>query len=132
VAAGYVVYHDESEAYELPAEHAPVLADEESPVFLPPAFAVSASMWLDQERLVDAFRTGAGIAWGDRNERLACGVPGGSTAICVPHSRSENGKLALGAQAGPARLAAVFREAGFGSVHVAHETPFNLVLEARR
>jgi SAM-dependent methyltransferase len=56
----------------------------------------------------------------------------GSTAICIPHSRSENGKLALGAQAGPARLAAVFREAGFGSVRVAHETPFNIVLEARR
>ncbi len=74
VAAGYLAYHDESETYELPAEHVPVLADDDSPVFLPPAFEVSASMWLGQERMVDAFRTGAGIPWGDHDERLYCGV----------------------------------------------------------
>jgi SAM-dependent methyltransferase len=56
----------------------------------------------------------------------------GSTTLCVPHSRSEDVGLALGAQAGPARLEAVLREAGFGSIRVAHETPFNIVLEARR
>jgi len=56
----------------------------------------------------------------------------GSTAVCVPHSRSEDVGLALGAQAGPARLSAVSREAGFSSVRVAHETPFNIVLEVRR
>ena len=28
VAAGYLDYHEESETYELPPEHAPVLADE--------------------------------------------------------------------------------------------------------
>jgi hypothetical protein len=55
-----------------------------------------------------------------------------STAVCVPHSRSEEVGLALGAQAGPSRLAAVFREAGFGTVRAAHETPFNIVLEVRR
>jgi hypothetical protein len=55
-----------------------------------------------------------------------------STTVCVPHSRSEHIGLALGAQAGPARLAAVFREAGFGSVRHAYESPFNIVLEARR
>ena len=54
-----------------------------------------------------------------------------STALCVPHSRSEDVGLALGAQAGPARLAAVLEEAGFSSVRVAHETAFNNVLEAR-
>ena len=52
--------------------------------------------------------------------------------LCVPHSRSEDVGLALGAQAGPARLTAVLREAGFGSVRVANESPFNLVLEAKR
>jgi hypothetical protein len=74
VAAGYLAYDEEPETYELPPEHVPVLADDDSPVFLPPAFEVSASMWLDQDRLIEAFRTGAGIAWGDRDERLACGV----------------------------------------------------------
>ena len=283
VAAGYLVHHDESETYELPAEHAPVLADEDSPVFLPSAFEIPASMWFDQERTLEAFRTGAGIPWGEHDGRLYCGISSlygnayraalvpewlpalegvverlergarvadvgcghghssvllaqafarcrvdgfdtheasleaaragaeaagvagrvafrradaksypaggydlvcffdmlhdlgdpvgaarhayealapdgtlmvvepyagdavgenagivgrlyyaGSTVLCCPHSRSEEVGLALGAQAGPARLAAVLREAGFGSVRLAHETPFNIVLEARR
>jgi SAM-dependent methyltransferase len=283
VAAGYLDYHEESRTYELPPEHVPVLADEDSPVFLPAAFEVPASMWLDQERTLEAFRTGEGVPWGDRDSRLQCGVAGfyrnayraalvpewlpaldgvveklergarvldvgcghghstilmasafprsrfvgvdtheasieaarahaeeagvadrvefrladagsypaerydlicffdclhdlgdpvgaarrahdaladdgtvmvvepfagdtvaenlgpvgrlyysASTAICVPHSRSEGVGLALGAQAGPARLAEVFDEAGFGSVRSVHETPFNIVLEVRR
>src|SRR5262245_53268207 len=74
VAGGYLDYHDESETYELPPEHAPVLADEHSPLFIPGAYDVPASMWFDQERTLEAFRTGAGVAWGDHDERLACGV----------------------------------------------------------
>jgi SAM-dependent methyltransferase len=283
VAGGYIDHHADSETYELPAAHVPVLVDEQSPTFLPPAFEIPGSLWFDQERTLDAFRTGAGIPWGNHDERLYCGVsvfyrnayraalvpewlpaldgvveklergarvadvgsghghstvlmaeafersrfvgfdtheasveaaranaeaagvagrvefvradarsyPGGgydlicffdclhdlgdpvgaarhayealaedgtllvvepyagdavadnlgpvgrlyyagSTAICVPHSRSEEVGLALGAQAGPARLAAVLREAGFGSVRTAYQTPFNIVLEARR
>jgi SAM-dependent methyltransferase len=283
VVAGYLDYHEESQTYELPAEHAPVLVDEDSPVFLPPAFEIPASMWFDQERTLEAFRTGAGIPWGEHDGRLYCGIaaiygnayraslvpewlpaldgvveklergasvadvgcghghstvlmasafarsrfagfdthdasldaaraeaaaagvgdrvdfqradaksyPGsgydlicffdtlhdlgdpvgaarhalraladdgtlmvvepyagdavtdnvgvvgrlyyaGSTTLCCPHSRSEEGGLALGAQAGPARLEAVLAEAGFGSIRIAHQTPFNIVLEARR
>ena len=43
VAAGYVVYYSESGTYELPAEQALVLADAESPVFMPPAWDVAAT-----------------------------------------------------------------------------------------
>lgn len=39
--------------------------------------------------------------------------------------------IALGAQAGEARLADVFRQAGFTRFRRATETPFNLILEAR-
>ena len=53
----------------------------------------------------------------------------GSSALCVPHSVSEGG-AALGAQAGPARITAAFREAGFASAHVAMATLTNLVIEA--
>ena len=283
VASGYLAYHEDSETYELPAEHVPVLADETSPVFLPAAYDVPASMWLDQERTLEVFRTGDGVPWGEHDGRLACGVaafyrnaygavlvpewlpaldgvverlergarvadvgcghgystilmasafehsrfvgfdthgesvdaarvhaeeagvadrvrferadavsyegtgydlicffdtlhdlgdpvgaarrahealaedgtlmvvepfagdavpdnlgPVGhlyysaSTAICVQHSRSEPVGLGLGAQAGPARLAAVLQEGGFGSVRTAYASPFNIVLEARR
>jgi len=55
-----------------------------------------------------------------------------STCICTPNSLSQEIGLGLGAQAGEKRLRHVFMEAGFSSFRRATETPFNLVLEARR
>jgi 2-polyprenyl-3-methyl-5-hydroxy-6-metoxy-1,4-benzoquinol methylase len=54
-----------------------------------------------------------------------------STLLCTPSSLSQEGGLALGAQAGEARLREVLESAGFTRVRRAAETPFNLVLEAR-
>ncbi|MFH5925410.1 class I SAM-dependent methyltransferase [Roseomonas xinghualingensis] len=54
-----------------------------------------------------------------------------STMICTPVSLDQPGAAALGAQAGPARLEALLREAGFSRVRIATETPFNTVLEAQ-
>ncbi len=54
-----------------------------------------------------------------------------STTLCCAHSLSEEVGLALGAQAGEARLAEVFRRAGFTRFRCATETAFNLILEAR-
>jgi SAM-dependent methyltransferase len=56
---------------------------------------------------------------------------GASTVICTPASLSQEVGLALGAQAGEARLTDVLNEGGFTRVRRATETPFNLVLEAR-
>ena len=55
-----------------------------------------------------------------------------STCICTPNSLSQEVGLGLGAQAGERRLRQVFAEAGFASFRRATETPFNLVLEARK
>jgi len=55
-----------------------------------------------------------------------------SSLICCAHAISEGGRLVLGAQAGPRRLAEVFRKAGFTHFRRAAETPFNLVFEVRR
>jgi SAM-dependent methyltransferase len=55
-----------------------------------------------------------------------------STCICTPNSLSQEVKLGLGAQAGERRLRHVFAEAGFSRFRRATETPFNLVLEARK
>jgi SAM-dependent methyltransferase len=74
VAGGYVDYHAVSDTYELTREQAMVLADEDSPLFMPNAWNVPASMWLDEDKAVDAFRTGRGIPWGDHHGRLSCGV----------------------------------------------------------
>jgi ubiquinone/menaquinone biosynthesis C-methylase UbiE len=54
-----------------------------------------------------------------------------STMICTPGSKAQEVGLALGAQAGEARLTQVLKEAGFRSVRRAAETPFNLVIEAK-
>jgi len=282
-AGGYVTYDPVSQTYELPEAHVPVLADPDSPVFLIPALEVAASLWFDEDKIANAFRTGDGIAWSDHHERLFCGCealfkpgykasliadwigaldgvaqtlsnggkvadigcghgasavliakafpkasvhgfdnhlrsvetarkraneadagdnvafdaataktfpgkdydlicymdclhdmgdplgaarhahaalkPGGtvllvepaaadavedninpvsrlyyaaSTGVCTPCSKSQEVGAALGAQAGPARLSALLKEAGFASVRVAAQTPFNIILEARK
>ena len=281
-AGGYVEYHAVSDTYELSPEQALVLAEEDSPVYIPPAWNVPASMWFDEHKTLDAFRTGRGVAWREHDARLSCGVAAfyrngyranlvpqwlpaldgvvekleagidvadvgcgyghstvlmaqafpksrvhgfdahapsideakrnaaeagvaarvtfdvahavdyprreyglicffdclhdmgdpiavaryaaralaqdgtvmlvepfahdrlehnlspvarlyyaASTTICCAHAISEGGKLVLGAQAGEARLAEVFRIAGFTNFRRAAETPFNLILEAR-
>ena len=282
VAGGYIAYHPASSTYELTPEQSAVLADDTSPVFLPHAWQVVASMWADEPKTLNAFRTGKGVSWGEHSERLFCGVaafyrnsysaslvqdwlptlsgitaklekgarvadvgcghghstvlmaraypqsrfwgfdvhegsieiarrvareagvenrvsfevakadeyarhdydlvccflrlhnmgrpivavcyarpampedgtlmliepfasdrvedninPVGrlyyaaSTTLCCAHAISENGTHVLGAQAGPGRLEAVLRSAGFGTVRQAAQTPFNLIIEAR-
>ena len=54
-----------------------------------------------------------------------------STLICTPCSLSQEVGLALGAQAGEARLREVAQGAGFSKFRRAVQTPFNLVFEAR-
>ncbi len=54
-----------------------------------------------------------------------------STLLCTPCSLSQEGGMALGAQAGEARLRAIVTGAGFSKFRRAAETPFNLVFEAR-
>lgn len=282
-AGGYLVYHALSDTYELSPEHAQVLADDDSVFYIPAAWNIAAAMWADEPKALEAFRTGRGVAWGEHDGRMACGVAafyrngyraalvpqwlpaldgvlaqlqagiavadigcghghstllmakafpnsqffgfdahtpsieaarrnakeqglqsrvhfevaramdyrderyglicffdalhdmgdpvgamrhaadtlghggtvmlvepfardrvednlttaghlyyGGSTLICCAHAISEGGKLVLGAQAGPKRLADVCRKAGLAHFRVASETPFNLICEVRR
>jgi len=282
-AGGYLGYHAGSDTYELSPEQAMVLADEDSPAYIPPAWNVPAAMWFDEPKALEAFRSGRGVAWGEHDARMSCGVaafyrngyraslvsqwlpaldgvvaqleagvavadvgcghghstllmaqafansrffgfdthaasidearrnaaaagvaqraqfavarasdypdqryglicffdtlhdlgdpvaaarhaaevlaPGGtvmlvepfahdrvednlspvgqlyyagSTLICCAHAISEGGELVLGAQAGQARLAEVFRKAGFTHFRRAAETPFNLIFEVQR
>jgi hypothetical protein len=54
-----------------------------------------------------------------------------STMVCVPASLHQEVGLALGAQAGEARLREVILAAGFMRFRRATATPFNLVFEVR-
>lgn len=54
-----------------------------------------------------------------------------STLLCTPCSLSQEVGLALGAQAGEARIREVVTDAGFGRFQQVASTPFNSVYEAR-
>lgn len=88
-AGSYIDYHAVSATYELSPEQAMVLADEDSPYYIPPAWNVPAAMWSDEDKAIEAFRTGAGVAWGEHDERMSCGVAAfyrnGYRASLVPH-----------------------------------------------
>jgi SAM-dependent methyltransferase len=56
---------------------------------------------------------------------------GFSTLLCTPASLSQDVGLALGTQAGPARIRDVTAAGGFTRFRQAAETPFNMVLEVR-
>jgi ubiquinone/menaquinone biosynthesis C-methylase UbiE len=74
VAGGYVLFDSDSNQYLLPPEHAFVLANPDSPAFLPPAFDVAASLWHGEDKLLAAFRSGNGVGWHEHNCRLFTGT----------------------------------------------------------
>ncbi|MFD1646923.1 class I SAM-dependent methyltransferase [Haloarchaeobius litoreus] len=73
-AGGYVTYDPETERYGLSPEQAYVLADEESPVFMPGAFQLVASVSKIEPELREAFRTGEGIGWHEHDEDVFHGT----------------------------------------------------------
>ncbi|WP_295120773.1 class I SAM-dependent methyltransferase [uncultured Chitinophaga sp.] len=54
-----------------------------------------------------------------------------STALCVPHSHSEDGDYCLGAQAGPAAVKQIVKEAGYSRFRIAQQNPINLIFEVK-
>jgi SAM-dependent methyltransferase len=73
-AGGYVSYDPKTRTYALTPAQAMVLALDQSPVFMAPAFEVAASFWLDEDKIVETFRSGEGLGWHAHNHRLFCGT----------------------------------------------------------
>jgi SAM-dependent methyltransferase len=73
-AGGYVEYDAESDRYTLPDEHALALADESSPLYVLGVYDMVASLYADEERLREAFRTGDGLGWHEHDHRLFRGT----------------------------------------------------------
>ena len=73
-AGSYVVYDPEKQTYALPPAQAMVLALDHSPIFMASAFEVAASFWLDENQIVETFRSGEGLGWHAHNHRLFCGT----------------------------------------------------------
>jgi ubiquinone/menaquinone biosynthesis C-methylase UbiE len=69
-----VLFDTNTKLYLLPPEHIFVLANSESPAFLPPAFDVAASLWHSEEKILAAFRSGDGVGWHEHDCRLFTGT----------------------------------------------------------
>jgi SAM-dependent methyltransferase len=73
-AGGYVEYDAETDRYTLPDEHALALADEDSPLYVLGVYDMVASIYADEERLREAFRSGKGLGWHEHDHRLFRGT----------------------------------------------------------
>ncbi len=73
-AAGYVEYDPGSDRFWLGREQALVFADEDSPAFMAGAFEVMASLWIDEPKVAEVFRTGKGLGWHDHSACLFRGT----------------------------------------------------------
>src|SRR5215207_324164 len=69
-AGGYLTYDPLSQRYTLPFEHAQVLANENSPVNAVGGFQIMMSLYRDEAKILEAFKTGKGIAWRDHDKDL--------------------------------------------------------------
>jgi hypothetical protein len=73
-AAGYVQYRPETGTYAMTAEQAMVLADDTSPAFMAGGFEVFASMFRDEPKISEAFRSGRGVGWHEHSPCLFRGT----------------------------------------------------------
>jgi SAM-dependent methyltransferase len=71
-ANGYVGYDPTTDAFSLSPEQAMVFVIEDSPVYLAGAFDLVPAMIEGEAKVEHAFRTGAGVRWGDSAGCLFC------------------------------------------------------------
>jgi SAM-dependent methyltransferase len=69
-AGGYLVYDPSSQTYTLPYEHAQALVNENSPAYVAGGFQVLMSLFRDEPKILDVFKTGKGVAWGEHDKDL--------------------------------------------------------------
>src|SRR5687767_12458091 len=69
-AGGYVTYNSKDGTFTLPAEQAHALTDGSSPAYIAGGYQILAGLFKDEERIIEAFRTGKGLGWGDHHHHL--------------------------------------------------------------
>ena len=98
-ASGYLTYDSATQRYTLPYEHAQVLANEYSPVYAIGGFQVNMSFYRDEPKILEVFKTGKGIAWGEHDKDLFEGTGKFATLIYTANLVSswipalDNGKV---------------------------------------
>ncbi len=73
-AAGYVQYDSKSGTYSMTPEQALTLADSNSPAFISAGFEVVASLYTDEPKVTEAFRSGRGVGWHEHSPCLFRGT----------------------------------------------------------
>ncbi|HMD52834.1 MAG TPA: class I SAM-dependent methyltransferase [Solirubrobacteraceae bacterium] len=73
-AGGYVTYDQQTDRYTLPNEHALALADEDSPFYILGVYDSIASLYADEDKITEAFRSGEGMGWHEHDHRLFRGT----------------------------------------------------------
>ena len=73
-ASGYAQYDSATQQFSLSEEQALALAVEGSPAFIPGAFQVAIAMFAAVPKLIEAFRTGAGLGWHEQHPALFTGT----------------------------------------------------------
>jgi SAM-dependent methyltransferase len=72
-AGGYVTYDAATQKYELPAEQAMALADENSPAFVGGAFELATATLKSIPQIEEAYKSGAGVGWGEHDHGVFTG-----------------------------------------------------------
>ncbi|WP_069467259.1 class I SAM-dependent methyltransferase [Actinacidiphila rubida] len=70
VAGSYVDHDHANDTYELPPAHAAVLADPDVPTYAAGMFTMLQALYGTEDVLMDAFRTGEGVGWGEHAPAL--------------------------------------------------------------
>ncbi|MFP6665037.1 MAG: class I SAM-dependent methyltransferase [Deltaproteobacteria bacterium] len=73
-AAGFVQYNAGQDDFSLAPEQAAIFADEKSPVSMLGGFELAAGAIRGYENILDAFRTGAGVGWGEQHPDVCSGT----------------------------------------------------------
>lgn len=73
-ASGYAQYDAATQKFSLSEEQALALAEEGSPAFIPGAFQVAIAMFAGIPKLIEAFRSGAGVGWHEQHPALFVGT----------------------------------------------------------
>ncbi|NNH31916.1 methyltransferase domain-containing protein [Rhizobium sp. SEMIA 4085] len=105
-AADYITYDDGTDRFHLTPEQAMVFAQEDSPAFFAGAFQVTQSMWMDEPKIAEAFRSGRGVGWHEHSVCLFRGTerffrPGYNTHLVsswIPALNGVEAKLKVGAR----------------------------------
>lgn len=73
-ASGYVEYDAKAQKFFMTPEQSAVFGNRKSPVFMTGAFYAISSLYHDEPKIENAFKTGEGLSWGDHNTCLFCGT----------------------------------------------------------